>query len=117
MPPSNRRICRNRLLNALPEEYLRQSFADLEPVSLQLRDVIYNSGGPMDHVYFIEEGLASVLTSMSSGSTVEVGVIGREGMLGIPALFGAETSVQQVIIQIPGTALRMSSRDCKAVFD
>ena len=60
-------------------------------------DVLVNNagiggGGPIEDVYFIEQGLASVLTNMSNGTTIEVGMIGVEGMIGVTALLGAATS-------------------------
>jgi CRP-like cAMP-binding protein len=79
--------------------------------------VIYEVGDPLEYVYFIEQGVASVLTKMANGSTVEVGMIGVEGMVGMPALLGGETSAQHIVIQIPGTALRMDAVLCKVAFD
>src|SRR5579863_537611 len=70
-----------------------------------------------EYVYFIEQGLASVLTTMANGSTIEVGMIGVEGMVGISALLGAERSSQQIIVQIEGAAFRTSAAACKAAFD
>jgi CRP-like cAMP-binding protein len=92
-------------------------FSDLHPVSLPLRHVIYDVGAPLDYVYFIEQGLVSILMNMSNGSTIEVGMIGREGMVGMPALLGGETSHRQFIVQGPVTALRMNAALCKAAFD
>jgi CRP-like cAMP-binding protein len=117
MPPSNRITFKNRLLAALPREELERFSSDLSPVSLPQREVIYEAGAPIDHVYFIEEGLSSVLTTMTDGSTIEVGMVGIEGLVGVSALLGGETSAQQVIMQIAGSALRMNAALCKAVFD
>jgi CRP-like cAMP-binding protein len=58
-----------------------------------------------------------VLTTMADGSTIEVGMVGMEGMVGVSALLGGEISAQQVIMQIAGSALRMNASLCKAVFD
>ena len=82
MPPQNRITSKNLLLAALSPEDLQCYFSDLYPVSLSLRQVLYEAGAPLEHVYFIEEGVASVLTSMADGSTIEVGMIGMEGMVG-----------------------------------
>jgi len=117
MPSSNRITATNRLLAAVSQEDFERFFSDLHPVCLSLRQVLYEAGAPLDHVYFIEQGVASVLTSMADGSTIEVGMIGSEGMVGVPALLGGETSAQQVIVQVPGTALRLSATLCKAAFD
>jgi len=117
MPPPNRITAKNRLLAAFPQEDLDHFFSDLRPVSLPQRHVIYEAGAPIDDVYFIEEGLSSVLTTMADGSTIEVGMVGMEGMVGVSALLGGETSAQQVIMQIAGTGLRMNAAFCKAAFD
>src|SRR5690349_839480 len=100
MPPANRSALRNRLLAALPQEDFDRSFSNLQPVPLILRQVILEIGAPLEHVYFIEQGVASVLVSMENGSTIEVGMIGFDGAVGVPALLGAQFSAQQVIVQI-----------------
>jgi CRP-like cAMP-binding protein len=117
MPPPNRITSKNLLLAAMPHEDLERFFSDLHPVSLSLRQVLHEVGAPLEDVYFIEQGVASVLTNMADGSTIEVGMIGMEGMVGVPALLGGQTSAQRVIVQIPGTALCMSAALCKAAFD
>ena len=108
---------RNRLLAALPQAELDRFFLSLQPVSLTLRQVLYEAGGALEFVYFIDEGVASILTSMTNGSTIEVGMIGHEGIAGVAALLGSEVSAQHIIVQAPGTALRMNVAKCKAAFD
>lgn len=78
-------------------------------MSLSGRQVLYEAGAAIDHLYFIEQGVASVLTSMANGTTIEVGMIGIEGVAGLPALLGEEISAQQVIVQVPGSALRIDA--------
>jgi CRP-like cAMP-binding protein len=114
---SNLGIQKNRLLAAMPQEDLQCLSAHLDPIALRQRDIIQHAGTPIEHVYFLEQGVASVVTNMVNGSTIEVGMIGLEGMVGVSAMLGAETSGQQVIIQVPGTALRMKAAPCRAVFD
>lgn len=115
--PSTHNAFQNRLLAAFPPEDAQRFFSDLRPVSLPLRHVIYDVGAPLAHVYFIEQGLASILMNMSNGSTIEVGMIGTEGMVGMPVLLGGLTSNLQFIAQSPITALRMNAALCKAAFD
>ncbi len=114
---ANQKSTKNRFLVALPPAELNQFCPDLHPVSLSQRQVLHAAGSPIEHVYFIEEGVASILTSMANGGMIEVGMIGVEGMVGVSTLLGAQASAQQAIVQIPGTALRMSAARCKAVFD
>jgi CRP-like cAMP-binding protein len=106
----------NRLLSALPAEDFARFFSRLEPLTLSLRQIIQDATQPIDRVYFIEEGVASVLTLMTDGSSIEVGMIGNEGMVGVSALLGGGPS-QQIIVQIPGKALWMSLAQCKRAFD
>jgi CRP-like cAMP-binding protein len=117
MPLTNHPLIKNRLLAAISQHDLDHFFSELYPVSLSLRQILYETGEPIEHVYFLEEGVASVLTTMASGATIEVGMIGSEGMAGLPALLGGEISAQHVVIQIPGNALRMSAALCKSAFD
>jgi CRP-like cAMP-binding protein len=96
---------------------LDRSFSDLPVVSLSLKQVLYEVGDPLEYVYFVEQGIVSVLATMRNGSTIEVGMIGREGLVGLPIFLGDDLSGQYVLVQAPGTALRMRASDCKAAFD
>ena len=117
MTSPNQATFQNRLLAAFPPEDVQRFFSDLHPVSFPLRHVLYEVGAPLDHVYFIEQGLSSILVNMSNGSTIEVGMIGMEGMIGIQALLGGPTSNSQFVTQAPITALRMNAARCRAAFD
>ena len=78
----------NRLLAALPQDERDRLLSSSRPVSLLVKQVLYEAGAAIDHLYFIEQGVASVLTSMANGTTIEVGMIGIEGVVGLPALLG-----------------------------
>src|ERR1700719_128769 len=117
MPPMRRDTPKNGLLATLSPEDVERFFSDLQPISFSIGDVIYEVGAPLEDVYFIEQGVASVLTNLTNGSVIEVGMIGREGMVGVPVLLGDQTSVQRVIVQVPGTALRMKAARCKTACD
>jgi CRP-like cAMP-binding protein len=114
---SSRNSVRNRLLIALPPADFALLADDLYPVPLAQGQVLYAVGAPLDHVYFVEEGLASVMTTMEDGAASEVGMIGPEGMIGASALLGGKVSAQHIVIQLPGRALRVGSRTCKVAFD
>jgi len=66
---------KNRILATVPQAELDRFFSSLQPVSLALKQVLCEAGGPLECIYFIEEGVASVLTRMTDGSTIEVGMI------------------------------------------
>lgn len=116
MPAGSRTIPRNRLLSALPAAELDRLMPDLHPVAWSIRQTLYEVGDPIEQVYFVEHGLACIVVIMADGATSEVGMIGFEGMIGASALLGADTAAQHVIVQIPGTALRMNAALCKAAF-
>jgi CRP-like cAMP-binding protein len=117
MPFSNGYRGKNRLLAALPAEDFAQFFSELEPVNLSLRQVIQDTAQPVEHVFFMEEGVSSILTVMADGSAIEVGMIGTEGMVGIAPLLDPEAATPHVVVQIPGSALRMPIARCKRAFD
>ena len=117
MPLDVRNITANRLLAALPPQELAEFSAHLQPVSLSIRRVLHEPNAAIDNVYFMLEGLASILTTMSDGATIEVGMVGKQGMIGVSALLGAAQSSQQVIIQVNGKALRLDAAHYKALFD
>jgi CRP-like cAMP-binding protein len=98
---------KNWLLAALPDsEYGELRFV-LEPVELETLQVLFEYDKPIEHVYFLEDCIASILSVMADGSAVETATVGREGMTGIPLFLGAERTQAQCFCQIPGRALRM----------
>jgi CRP-like cAMP-binding protein len=97
----------NRLLAAVgPEE-----FAFLEPhlevVELSYRQVLYDTGNIISHVYFPHDAVISLVNVMQDGSTVEVGLFGREGALGLPSALVTREAFGRYVVQIAGTASRM----------
>ncbi len=107
---------KNRLLASLPAVDFSRFFSRLEPLDLSLRQTIQDAAARIEHVYFIEEGVTSLLTIMKDGSTIEIGMVGNEGMIGAAALLGRTTG-PNVIVQIPGSALWMPLAQCKRAFD
>lgn len=106
-PPRN--MPRNRILAALPPETFEEIRGDLELVSLQVRDIIYDVDKPIDHVFFVETGVLSIVSVMADGSAVETATVGFEGMLGVPLFLDTDRSATQAFCQVPGNALAMRS--------
>ena len=102
-------LTRNRLLTALPPDVLAQLLPKFNHVSLAHRQSLCVAEQPIEAVYFFESGMASMVTQLDDGVQAEVGIIGFEGMLGMPLLHGVETSFTDGFIQIPGAALRMGT--------
>ncbi len=95
---------RNLLLRSLsPEDYAR-----LEPhfsrVSLERRKKLVETDIPFDQVYFPEGGIVSVVMRLADGGEMEVGIVGREGMLPVAALLGADTSPHDIFVQVDGSS-------------
>ncbi len=86
----------------------------LRPVPLKLGHVLYEPSQMVEHVYFPTAGVISLLAAFKDGTTVEAGVIGREGMLGTSVVLGAETTPHQALVQADGHALKMAARDLRA---
>lgn len=98
----------NRLLRALPPDEYAWLSQHLEPVTLELRDVLARANEPFRHVYFIETGMASVVNTVDAGM-VEVGTVGNEGMAGLSVFLGVGGTPSETFIQVPGTARRMAA--------
>ncbi len=114
---ANSSMSKNLLLAALPEEEYQRLAPHLELVSLQVRQVIHESLGPIAHVYFPHEAMISIVNIMEDGSTVEVGLVGREGMAGIPTILGGNISLNQTFVQIADGATRLRADILKTELD
>ena len=102
---------RNRLLRALSAEALAQFAPRLERVSLTAKDIVLVPDQPVEFVHFLESGTVSMISTLRDGGMVEVGLIGSEGFVGLSVLLGAPTSPQEGVVQLDGTALRMTARE------
>ena len=107
----------NRLLARLPGEELDALRPHLELVSLSLGQHLITPHEPIPYVYFPITSLASLVTVLEDGSTVEAGSVGREGMVGIPVLLDARITPMETLAQIPGEAMRVKAGAIKEAFD
>ena len=107
----------NRLLACLPERELEALLPHFEPVSLAHGDHVIVPGVPIQHIYFPLNALLSLVTTMEDGAAVESGVIGREGMSGIPVLLNAGQTTMPTFTQVPGVALKIRADIVKAAYD
>ncbi len=99
---------RNRLLLALPSRNLKRLMPELEQIQCQRAQVLMNADSALDHVFFPDSGVVSVVAVYADGSIIEMATIGREGFTDVQAVFGAKRSSVQLLVQIPGTAVKMS---------
>jgi CRP-like cAMP-binding protein len=100
---------RNRLLAALPRESYAQLLPALVPVVLVFGDILYEPGKPMRDVYFPVSCLVSLLTLVEGHLALEVGMVGREGMVGVALALGIKDSPMRALVQGGGPALRMGA--------
>lgn len=107
----------NDLLAALPPAVLLRWQAQLEWRSMPLGQVLYESGETPEHVFFPTTALVSLLICSESGSTSEIAVVGREGMVGISVFMGGGSTPSQAVVQCAGEGFRMSAERMSEAFD
>jgi CRP-like cAMP-binding protein len=106
----------NSILAALPAEEMERIASFLTPVSLALGQVLYEPHETIQSVYFPTSAVVSLVTILEDGSTVEAGMIGPTGMVGISVILGAETMNSQSVVQHSGEALKMKAAAIKDLF-
>ena len=106
----------NRLLAALPRKDYRSLLPFLEPVNLAFQEVLYEPHARIRHVYFPNDCFVSMLTSVDGDRVAEVGLVGSEGMIGLPVALGAAVSPFRAVVQGGGTAMRMNIADFRREF-
>lgn len=99
---------KNRILAGLPPDELERIQTVLEMVDMPLRKVVIDPNRPIEHVYFMEEGIVSMLGVMEDGTAVETATIGNEGMVGLPVFLGTDRMAAQAFTQVSGHAYRMT---------
>jgi CRP-like cAMP-binding protein len=98
----------NLLLGVLPEHERRRVLPYCETVQLQPRTTLIEPEAPIDHVWFPHSGVCSSLIHVQGGEAVEVGLIGREGMVGLPLVLGGFANPFHAIVQVGGAATRIA---------
>ncbi|MEO6589003.1 MAG: Crp/Fnr family transcriptional regulator [Pyrinomonadaceae bacterium] len=107
----------NQILAALPKKEYQRLLPDLQKFDLVYAKPIYETGERISHVYFPESGIVSLLSSVGEKALLEVGIVGSEGMIGLPVFAGYKTSNNRAIVQGEGSAMKMSAanflKECK----
>jgi CRP-like cAMP-binding protein len=106
---ADRKNMRNKILAGLSAGDFALLQPDLEPVELPVRKLLEVRGRRVEHVYFFEKGLASMVVTGGSHHSLEVGMIGREGLTGLSLLMGTDRSPYEVFMQSPGSGWRISA--------
>jgi hypothetical protein len=106
MAKISRDDCRNTLLSKLPTDQFESPQRYLQPIELEVPRGIYEPNQPIEHVYFPESGMISVVSVMEDGRSIEVGMIGREGVAGGTLLLHANQVPYCYFTQMSGHAQR-----------
>ena len=106
----------NRLLAALPADERRRLEEHLKSVPLAMDEVLYESNDTLSHVYFPTSAIVSLLYTMENGSTAEMGIVGRDGVVGIAVFMGGDTTPNRAVVQCAGDALRLPLKSFRDEF-
>lgn len=101
-------IC-NRLLKALPDEDYRALEPHLKPIDLPRGKILYEPGDQIEQVYFPERAMISIVSLMENGATTEIGLIGSEGMVGLPVVLGHSHADNRAIVQVTDGGIQLST--------
>ena len=115
--PQPRPSTKNRILNALPKEEFERLLPDLELVELFLGQFLYRAEDTIRYVYFLNDAMISVVATTTAGQSVEIGVIGREGMIGLEVLMGSDSTLNDHLVQDSNSALRISTAAIREEFN
>lgn len=100
----------NHLLSILPDDVFERLLPNLELISMPLGQVLYESGGQLQHVYFPTSAILSLHYIMESGASAEIAGVGNEGVLGISLFMGGNTTPSRATVQTAGSGYRMKGR-------
>jgi CRP-like cAMP-binding protein len=99
----------NSMLAALPRKQYKSLLSGLESVALTFGEILYEPGERIRYVYFPGDSLVSLLTLVDGHLALEVGMVGREGMVGVPVFLGTDVSPVRALVQGAGAAVRMKA--------
>jgi CRP-like cAMP-binding protein len=114
---TNPKTIANRVLASIPAREYQRLRVQLEPTELEFGQVLYEPGESIRFVYFPIDCLVSLLTAVDKHRTLEVGMVGNEGMAGMPFILGVGVSGVRALVQGAGGALRMASDNFRTEFD
>ncbi|MBW4607551.1 MAG: Crp/Fnr family transcriptional regulator [Hassallia sp. WJT32-NPBG1] len=107
----------NRLLAALPDAEYQHLLPHLERVPLSVKQILHKAGELIEYVYFPDRAVVSLMSTPEEGSQVEVGLVGNEGITGIPAVLGDNIANTTAMVQIAGFSMSMKASLLKTEFE
>lgn len=108
---------KNKILAALTMAELDRLIPKMASFQLNLNDVLYRPGERIEYVYFLTDGIVSLLTILEAGTTIEVAVIGSEGITGLSVIMGVDQAYNQALVQATGHAFRMRADELRVQFN
>lgn len=116
MQETQNRSTNNQIINALPEEDYLRLLPDLETVKLSHGEFLFREDNAITHVYFPSDAMVSIVSNTEEGQSIEIGVIGKEGVAGFDVFLGVDTSYNNAMIQLPNGGQRVKTETIKAEF-
>ncbi len=107
----------NHILTALSPEENQRIAPHLEYVRLTLGTVLYESQAPIEHIYFPLDAMVSLVATLAEHNTTEFALVGHEGLVGLPVIWGGMSTPSRAIVQVPGSAMRVKAEIIKQEFD
>ncbi len=114
--PFKRHSTNNEILNALPDDVIKRLQPDLEKSALALGQVLYRAEDKTDYVYFPDNSMVSVLANTVEGQCAEVGVVGREGVVGLNVFLGVDSTPNELLVQISDGSTRIGVKAARREF-
>jgi CRP-like cAMP-binding protein len=108
---------KNQLLGLFSEETYSKLAPHLNQVSMESGQVLYEPNEPMDFAYFPQSAMISIVAIMEDGATTEIGLIGNEGMVGLPIILGGKQTISQAIVQVSGECWKLKGSILSWEFD
>jgi CRP-like cAMP-binding protein len=106
----------NQLLAALPQAEFQRLLPHLEPIFLEAGQVLYEPGELMNVAYFPGRAAIALVSILEDGSTTEIGLVGNEGMVGLPIFLGGDSFPSRAIVQVRGSVLKLDAKILKSEF-
>src|SRR6266446_4425777 len=110
-------IVRNQLLASMAPELFDRIRPHLELIDLKQRAIIQEHNRPIEHIYFLERGVASLFARTQSDGPVAVSIVGPRGFIGVAAVLGKTRSPNRCVMEVPGEALRIPSRELNRIMN